>query len=242
MNLKDEIRKLIELQGIDSHVYKLQEKKDEILPVEIEKLKNDFTEISTQFATAEEKLKNLQLKKKDREIELGTKEIELTKLQTQLYQLKNNKEYQAMVKNIESHKADIAVVEENILQVMEELETTKKECELQKEALNQKEKIFKEKESGLTGAIKDAETEIKNLAAKRSAHTAKIDAKIISRYEYLLKSCRGLALVPVNGNTCGACHMHLNHQTINEIKMLEHLVSCNNCVRILYLPEDIEEC
>ena len=240
MNLKDEIRKLIELQEIDSQIYKLQGKKDEVLPVKIEKLKKDFKEISTQFTTAEEKLKSLQLKKKDKEIELGTKETELKKFQAQLYQLKNNKEYQAMIKEIESHKADISVVEENTLIVMEELETAKKECGLQKEALAQKEKVFKDEESNLTGAIKDAEAEIKNLAEKRTAHTAKINKKIISRYEHLLKSCKGLALVPVKGNICGACYMHLNHQTINEIKMLEHLVSCGNCVRILYIPEDIE--
>ncbi len=241
MNLKDEILKLIELQEIDSKIYKSTEEKDEILPARLKKLKSEFEEKSTDLAASVEKLKNLQLKRKDKEIELETTETGLTKLQTQLYQLKSNKEYQAMLKEIASHKADISVVEENLLSIMEEIETVKKESEIQKEALKREEKTFGEKETGLNEATKDAEAKIKTFRIKRDSLVAGIDKQIILKYEHLLKTRHGSALIPVEGGHCSACQMQLNHQKINEIKMLEHLVSCDNCVRILYILEDIKK-
>lgn len=239
MNLKAEIHKLIELQEIDSQIYKLQEEKNDLLPAQLQELKADSEEKSKIFADSEEKLKNIQLKKKDRELELKTKEAGLQKLQTQLYQLKSNKDYQAMLKEIESHKADMSVIEENLLLIMEELDAAKKERETQKENLAQEEKTFKEKEASLNNLIKDSEAKINNLKIKRDSLTNEIDKKIILKYEGLLKTRQGSALIPVENNHCGACQMQLNHQTINEIKMLERLVCCNNCVRILYIPEDI---
>ena len=240
MGLKDEIRKLIQLQEIDGRIYKLQEERNEIIPAQLEKIRNEFEKTSKNFTSAEEKLKSLQLDKKAKELELGTQEEELKKLQTQLYQLKNNKEYQAMLTEIQSHKADIAVAEENVLTVMIALEGAKKECTTQKEALSQEEKTFKSEEERLISVTKDAEAEISNLVIKREAIIGGIDKEVLVRYEHLLNSRQGLALVPVKGNDCGACHMRLNHQKINEIKMFEHLVSCDSCVRILYIPEDVQ--
>ncbi len=241
MNLKDEIRKLVELQEIDSRIYKLQEEKDQNLPAQLEENRREFEETSKNFTTAEEKLKNLQLSKKDKEIELASKEEGLKKLQTQLYQLKSNKEYQAMLTEIGSAKADTSLAEENVLIVLEALEAAKKECLAQREALDQEKKNFTEKEAKLTGLIKDAEAEISNLRTKRKTLAASVDKEILTHYERLLESRQGLALIPVKGNDCGACNMRLTHQKINEIKMFEHLVSCDVCVRLLYIPEDINQ-
>jgi len=240
MGLKEEVRKLVQLQEIDSRIYKSKERKNEILPVRLEKIKKEFEETSEGFISAEEKLKSLQLEKKDKELGLATKEGELKKLQTQLYQLKSNKEYQAMLTEIESHKADISVAEEGVLTVMDALEAAKKEYVAQKEALSQEEKAFKAEEAEIDSAVKDAAAEISNFGTKREALAEGIEKEILDKYERLLNSRQGLALVPVKGSDCGACHMRLNHQTINEIKMFEHLVSCDSCVRILYIPEDIQ--
>ena len=240
MGLKEEVRKLIQLQEIDTQIYKLREEKNETLPTRLEEIGKGFEETSKNFTSAEEKLKGLQLEKKDKELELATKEEGLKKLQTQLYQLKSNKEYQAMLSEIGSHKADISVAEEGVLTVMDALDAAKKECTAQKEALSQEEKAFKAESAKLNLRLKDAEATVSNLQTKREALTEGINKEVLGEYEHLLNARQGLALVPVKGNDCGACHMRLNHQTINEIKMFERLVSCDSCVRILYIPEDIQ--
>ena len=240
MNLKEEIKKLVQLQEIDSRIYNLQQEKDVQKPAELEKLRVEFEEIKQKFNIFEEKVKELQLKRKDREIELGSKEENLKKSQAQLYQLKTNKEYQAKLTEIGSTKADISLAEEEVLKVLDGIEDAKKEFESAKERLNQQEKVFKDQEGKTTERIKDVAIEIQTLQDKRRIFTSEIDVKILSQYEQLLKTRQGLAVVPLSNDDCGACHLKVTHQKINEIKMYDKLALCESCVRILYVPEDIE--
>lgn len=239
MNLKDEIRKLVQLQEIDTQIYNLREEKDVNKPRELEEIKRELEQSKQSFSISEEKVKELQLKRKNKELDLASKEENLKKAQAQLYQLKTNKEYQAKLTEIGSLKADISIVEDNVIKILDEIESAQKIFNQQKELLNQKEKEFKETDNRIKSQIKDIEAKIKNLEDKRNNFIKEIDHTVLSKYEKLLKSRHGLALVPVKNNNCGACHMIVTPQKINEIKMYNNLIFCESCVRILYIPEDI---
>ena len=236
--LKDEIQKIISLQEIDSRIYVLKREKDIILPGQVNQLAENFQAKKDESRSCAEYFKQVQLKKKDREIELASKEDVLRKFQGQLYQLKTNKEYHAKLREIEGVKADISVAEDNLLKTMEEIEIEKEKLDAAKEALADEEKNYKKIENELQGKMKDIEAEIGVLNNKRRQFTSEIKPEILSRYENLLESLNGLAIVPIKGSICGACHMAVTHQKINEIRMYSHMVSCENCVRILYIPEE----
>jgi len=239
MNLKDEIRKIVEVQELDQRLYSLRQEKDVIKPARLEEMKNEFERERQKSSLFEKKIKELQLKKKDKEIDLGSKEENLKKAQSQLYQLKTNKEYEAKLREISILKADISVAEEEVIKILDEIEPAHKDLEQEKECLRQEEGRIKEQEVKINNEIKDAAAQIENLNCKRKTLVGEIDKEILHKYEQLLKTRQGLAIVPVKGDNCGACHLLLTHQTINEIKMYENFVFCNNCVRILYMPEDI---
>lgn len=242
MGLKDEIRKIVQLQEIDTRVYALNRQKNKVLPDELTTVKENFEQRKQILSSFEEKVKEAQLKKKDKEIDLASKEENLLKYQGQLYQLKTNKEYQAKLSEIESLKADISLVEEDMLKIFDEIESEKSELVNQQSLLSKEEKTFKDKENEVLNQIKDADAQIKNLQDKRGILAKDIAKEVLSQYEQLLKTRGGLAIVPVKGHDCGACHLMVTHQKINEIKMYEHLVLCESCVRIFYIPEDIGEC
>ena len=88
--------------------------------------------------------------------------------------------------------------------------------------------------------IEEIEVKIKELEDKRKQLTSQINENLLSTYEKLLKTRNGLAIVPVENENCGACHIKVTAQKINEIKMYKELIFCENCVRILYLKEDFE--
>lgn len=240
MNLKNEIRKIVQLQKNDSCIYKLRQEKDMEKPSLLKKIKLEFEQKKEIISVDEKKIKELHLKNKEKEIDLGSKEESLKKIQGQLYQLKTNKEYQIKLNEIGSLKADISVAEENMLKILEEIESAKKDLELKKEILCREEKNFKEEECKIKNQIKDIEIKISGLENKRNSFTNEIGEKTLAKYEQLLKTRGGLAIVPVNGNHCGFCGIAVTHQKINEIKMYDNLAFCENCVRILYLPDDIE--
>lgn len=237
--IKNELEKIVELQKIDSQIFTLTREKNVTLPTSLKQLQDAVEEKREQFKTREEAFKKVQLRKKDREIELASKEEALRKAQGQLYQLKTNKEYQAKLTEISSIKADISLAEEEVLKTLEDIELHKQELEKQRTILNQHEQQHTDECARIKNQIKDIEAQIANAATKRERFLKEISAPVLSRYEQLLKTRDGLAVVPVVGRSCGACYMRVPHQTINLIKMYSELVFCESCVRILYIPEDI---
>jgi hypothetical protein len=137
-------------------------------------------------------------------------------------------------------KADISIAEESVIRMLDDLARAKGELGGEKEILNREEKIYKEEEQKIENQIKDTEAEILSLQGKRRGGIENIDKQILSKYERLLKTRGGLAIAPIKNNNCSACFLAVTHQKINEIKKYADLVLCENCVRILYIPEDIE--
>ncbi|MEI8350305.1 MAG: C4-type zinc ribbon domain-containing protein [Candidatus Omnitrophota bacterium] len=240
MNLKEEIGKLSRLQEADSRIYHLMREKDIDKPAHIENIKKQFDEKKKCLDSCANMVKQLQVKKKEKELELATKEENIKKSQGQLFQLKSNKDYQIKLTEIASLKADASVLEEDVIKVLDEIEIAEKKLQEAKGILAQEEKGFKEEETKINVQIKDIETEIKVLNDKRGTLLGDIDKTILAKYEQLLKTRLGLAIAPVDlaRENCGACHMRITPQTINEMKMYKNLVLCESCVRILYIPDD----
>jgi hypothetical protein len=240
MDLKEEIRKLVELQRIDSKIQSLREKKDKDIPQELEALKKAFEEAKQIISSHENKVKQLQVKRKEKELDLSSKEEGVKKAQAQLYQLKTNKEYQAKLTEIESLKADVSLLEEEVIKILDQIEEAQDNLNKEKHKLIQEENKFKEKESQINEEIKSLGLEIKCLEDKRKILADNIDKKVLSVYERLLKNRSGLAVAGIEADNCGACHIKVTAQKINEIKMYKDLVFCESCVRILYIKDDIE--
>jgi hypothetical protein len=240
MSLKEEIAKIVQLQEIDVQIHSLTQEKDIEIPAQLEHIQKSLEQNRQRLAASEEKMKDVQLRKKESELELASKEEALRKAQGQLYQLKTNKEYQAKLTEIGSIKADISLAEESVIEILDEIEAAKEGLDKEKSKMQTEEASLKAREDGIRARIADIDIQIRNLEDKRKIFSRDIDANILDKYERLLKTRQGLAIVPVKDNNCGACHMTVTHQKINEIKMYTDLVFCDNCVRALYIPEDIQ--
>ncbi len=240
MNLKDEIKKLINLQEIDREIYQLSFQKENNIPAKINQLKESADQKQKEFTAFKERVNKLELDKKKQEGELADKEDKLKKARAQLYQLKSNKEYQAKLKEIGSIEADISSAEEGVIKILDSAEQEKGKIEKEKEKVNSEVNKIKEEVSGLEKKAKEIDQKVKDLESKRQVFAKDVGREILNRYQNLLKKRNGLAIVPVKHNNCGACHMAVTHQKVNDIKMYDRLILCESCVRILYIPEDLE--
>ena len=174
------------------------------------------------------------IKRKNKEGDLEAKEGVIKKYQIQLYQVKTNKEYQSLQKEIETLKADNSVLEEEILQIMEAFDQKKKDLGKQKEGLALAEAELAREEIRITHEIEEIEKEFSVLKEKRQGVVPELDRKLFEKYDRILVGKEGLALVPIEGDSCGGCHIHLPPQVINEVQLQERVVICENCSRILY--------
>jgi len=239
ISVKDQIAKLVQLQNIDINIYKLNEEKNEF-PKVIDNLSALFEEKKKTVQFIEDKIKDNLKRRKEKELEMAVKEESIKKQTSQLALLKTNKEYQAMLKEIEGAKADCSVFEDVILKFMDEVDSLKIDLEKEKSRLQDEEKTFNAEKAKINARIQEIDAGIKNLEAKRLDITPHIDKKILSAYERILKNKDGLAIVPVKNNACQGCFMNVTAQVINEIKMFERITVCEMCARILYIEDEIE--
>ena len=238
LNIKEQIRQLAALQDIDGKIYALKKNRDE-LPQEIAILQRSFEEKKAQLNKLEEKAKTLTVQHKEKELELSSKEENIKKLNGQLFSLKTNKEYQIMLGQIVGIKTDNSVLEEEILKIMEEQDVVKEEAVKEKAHLSEEEKKFLALKNKVEERMKELEFSINDLTAKGKQIIPSIDKRIYAVYEKILKALNGLALVKVKNYTCQGCFISVTPQVVNEIKMLERLVTCESCARMLYLEEDL---
>jgi predicted nucleic acid-binding Zn-ribbon protein len=235
-NIQDQIGILVKLQEIDARLYRLkQEKADK--PAQKEALKAAFAEKGEALKNKQDALTSFQLKRKECEISLQTKEEEIKKYQTQLLQMKTNKEYMSMQKQIEGLKADNAVLEDDILALMEKADKAKAEIGEEKEILSGEEKKLGEETAKIDREIKDMAEKVASLEKERSGICPAVGKNLLNQYERVLKAREGLALVPVTGESCGGCHHVLPPQIISEARMKDKIISCDFCARLLYWPE-----
>ena len=84
---------------------------------------------------------------------------------------------------------------------------------------------------------RSAGNELGGLKKQREGLAAKVDKAILKKYEKIVKSKDGLAVVAIVNEVCQGCFRTLPPQVTNEVKMNDELVFCDSCARILYIEE-----
>lgn len=241
-DIKQILSDLIELQKIDTVILNFQNEKQEIET----KIKENEEKINNNKLEFESKKKKFDESKKNRnmlEIEIKSKEQDINKKNEQTSMIKTNEAYKALQEEIGAIKKDIAILEEQILAIMEEEETINK-------WLKEQEKIMKQEEEDINRIISNYQKEIiekdkliNQETVKREEAAKKVDKKWYERYERIRKNKGGLAVVAVemqkSGNAiCGGCKMTVRAQAIIDVKKSKEIITCENCARIWYIEEN----
>jgi len=232
--MNDTLLSLIELQQIDS---KILEKKSKIdaLPKKIKEKERVYIEAKSILDKKQERLQLVEKKKREKEIENDEINDKIRKLKAKTSEIKSNKEYQSLLKEIESAHKSITIIENDILEFMQEIEDIKKLL------LKDEQKILDEKTNlenltkTIQNEINELDDEIKTLKNTRTQFIKKIGEDVYKRYMNLLKNSRGLAVVETVNEICKGCNLHIPPQLYVEIKSNStNIYTCPQCYRILY--------
>ena len=237
-SIRDQIKRLVDLQKFDKEIYDLKQEKAQ-KPTLIAALQQEFEAKKANVKELEEKLKRVQLERSQKELELKEKETAIDKTNAQLSLLKTNREYTAKLTEIESLKADKSIFEEKILESYDLADALKKELDEENKKIAWEEKGFLERKKVLEDDIKEIDDRLQVLESQRTRLLPDIDKENLRRYERILNHKEGIAIVPIVNNSCGGCHMNITQQMINQMKMHAELVNCEMCARILYLEDDL---
>ena len=234
IDLKTEIGKLVQIQKIDSQIYDLESRKRSF-PARLDEMDRSLEEKTEGCELAEEKLKKLRVLKNEKETDLQASEEKIKKHESELYQIKNNKEYKALQQEIENIKADVSLLEEEIIGLFDEIETAAAKLQEEKELFeNEKASVEKEKDI-IRSEEKELDKELTSLKQQREDMSGEVDTSLLDLYSRILVHRGRTAMSRLSGEFCSECNMHLRPQVINEIRLRKKIVQCENCARILYV-------
>jgi predicted nucleic acid-binding Zn-ribbon protein len=152
--------------------------------------------------------------------------------------IRNNTEYQAMLKQIAETKTRQTTLENEVLELME------REEELGRRIRSDRARVDSELAAldGERGILEQEEerqrTALAELEAERGRLLGELEPELRARYERLAGAKHGLAVVAVVKGACGGCFSSLPPQRVNEVRLVQRLVLCDACSRILIWDEE----
>jgi len=236
LNFNEQLKKLINLQQIDSEIFDLKIEL-EAFPAKIEEMDRILETKKTGMENADAKLKAIQVQKSERETDMQAAEEKIQKYDSELAQIKTNKEYKAMLEQIDGVKADVSLLEEKILELFDQIEEAQAELKKEKDIFEEESKKNEGEKQKINEERKKVESRLAELNGNRAGITKDIDESILKRYDKILENRGRSALSKVNGEFCEECNMRLRPQVINEAHLKNDIVVCENCSRILYVQE-----
>ena len=231
-----ELQQLMQLQTIDYDLGELERSK-EYLPDMMENLNREIDEIQTRLDAAVKTQEESNLKQSSLELEVATKQKELEKYQKQMMSIKTNKEYDALVSQIDTLKQEIDAAETEILNTIEQLSGLEKEIAESKEQLSGIEENNHKQLDILKVKINSIGDKVADKDKERSAVITSIPRQVLSIYERVRRGRGGDVVVAVKRRACGACFKSLTPKKVQEIKGGGKIFTCDYCGRILYWHE-----
>ena len=231
--MNSELRILIRFQDLNLKIGELEGRTQRI-PEEIEAL-NQTLEGSRQTIAEKERLvEEEQARQRELDLEVGSLRDKLSKYKTQLMDVKTNKEYQAMLHEIEGAEREIEAKEDQILEGMMAIEEREKVVQRLQTEYEKEENEILSKQRKLEGFAAQAESEILVLQKERGQLEGEMPEELTQQYQKIASVRNGVALAEARDQSCQGCHVKLRPQLFTEIRTNQRIITCENCNRFLY--------
>ena len=239
MKLDRELEALLMIQSIDIRFDEITREKEKT-PKEIERLKENLDLLSNAIEQDLSTIEELKKVRRTVERDLEAIESKFQKSKLRLNDVKSNKEYQAILKEIEEQKELIFKKEEAVIKCMEDIEIQEKECADNNGRLKESQQEFENKQDEFLQRMRDLDNEAQSLNGKRAELCQKVDKNLLERYNRLRKNLRGRVVTQVINTICQGCNLGIPPQQYNELIKGGSIQSCPNCNRIIYWEEHRE--
>ena len=238
ISVGEKLQTLYALQQADTAIDKILQLRGE-LPMEVEALEAEIADLKAKAARISEMVDEYGKFITENKLGISECDTQIEKYKSQLENVANSREYDSLNKEIENQGYVRQIAEKNIYETKERILEKKTELETIKEKTAIKTDDLKAKKEELTTIVEATSKEEEKLRANRDACAAKIDARTMSAYDHIRKSCNNqLAVVSVfNNDSCGGCFNTIAPQKLIDIASNRKMIICEYCGRILVNPE-----
>ena len=231
---------IYQLQQIDNQLDELEELRGD-LPNMVRELEEQIKGFVSDIEEKEKEQKDSVKSRNENEDEIEKLKENQKKFKAQLYQVRNNKEYDALTKEIDHTEDQINKLEAENNTLADRSKVLTQEIEDISPRVEELKKELKEKEADLKDIAKANEREESKLRGDRKKIEAEVKKNDLSSYTRIRKAKKGLAVATIKRSACSGCHNIVPSQRQLEIRRNNRLFYCEYCGRILVSSEISEE-
>jgi len=237
--MNTDLTRLIQLQRLETAAEDARRRiadhpaRAQTLDARLQSARDAVAAVKTRLAAAADK-------RRAEEKEVAAVQTRLAKYKDQLLEVKTNREYTAMLHEIEAAQNDIRGREDRILEVMLESDELNAGLKKSEAELKTSEKEIATERSALDAELATLQSEIDRCTEARQKLIAEIDRSVLSTFETVAKGRRGVGIAEAKNGLCTICHVRLRPQIFNEIRRNASIIQCDSCQRILYFVGESE--
>ena len=203
---------------------------------------NQLRTLQNGLEAKQEEITQTKLQVSRLEMDLKSRDEQIDKLRSQLNLARTNKEYSALLTELNTAKADDSKIETQVLELMKNVETDEAACEQIKSQIEeQREKVDEVRKEAEAKAV-ELEKDIAEIQAEWDAVAKDIPPESLRIFERVAETYDGEAMAEVEqvdessqSYSCGGCFMGIPAEIVNVLSAKDEIVRCSNCTRILYL-------
>ncbi|MEW6060766.1 MAG: C4-type zinc ribbon domain-containing protein [Bacteroidota bacterium] len=233
--MEESLRLLYLLQRIDSNLDDVEEMKGD-LPNVVRNLEAQIAELTTKINEKQQYIDSSIEARNKADNDINEFQEKLKKYKAQQYQVRNNKEYDAITKEIDFAEESIKTLTKQFEDFENQMSVTKSELAELQAKLAELETSLKEKKEELAEVTKETEDEEIRYTHEREKLIVRINKEHLSKYEKI-RSARGKAVVTVRKDSCGGCGNRIPPQHLIEIRRNDRMYVCQHCGRIIVSNE-----
>ena len=234
--MNPELRNLIALQDLEQRIADLLKQISEV-PIIIQKNQEELEHLKQAQLKLAEVSQELAKRRRTHEGEVDLMRAKLSKFKDQLMSVKTNKEYTAMLHEIQMAEDQIRGAEDKVLEIMEESESMERELKATEKELKTRSGEILASISKSEASVPALETEASRLLAEKHSMETRVGSELLARYRRIADARKGIALAEAKDELCSACHVRIRPQVYADVRRTETIFACDSCSRLLFSRE-----
>jgi len=235
--MKQQLDILVKLQKIETETSDIKAELGQVSK-KLEKLDEELHAFEKALADEESNLDELKNKYRNFESDAQMNQSSVDKTTVKLRSVKTNKEYQALLKEIEDQKSKNSIIEDQMLECLDRLDEVEKIIAKKKQDHIELSEQLKSEKKIIAQDVEQKKKKLVELDTARKEIAGTIESELLEKYNKTKsQQAGGLAIASVKNAVCYGCNMNIPPQMYNELHRRDALMFCPHCHRIVYWGE-----
>lgn len=218
----------------------LEDKKTQLIrgcqetPKKMAEIRKEFDQFEAEYLSKKDEYDLAKKMHKSLEQNVADLEAKIGRSKHRMSEVKTNKEYQAILREIDDLKKEIAGKEDGMLETMEKIESLASEIKVLEKDVDSRRKVVEENQKVVQQENDQLKEKLDQIEAMQQKVRAKLEPSILKRTDFLLMKQCGIAVAAVENGVCQICHLNLPPQKFIELQRDDVIQQCPHCHRFLY--------